>query len=202
MIGLINYGIGNIRSVANALTWIQADFEVATDASESSHYDHLILPGVGAFASCASMLSSSGFDKVVLEHAGRGKPLLGICVGMQLLADDGTEFGVTAGLGLVPGTVEQIPRSSDNLRLPHIGWNALQLERECPLLAGLGDDTAAYFIHSFHFRPTSSTDVSATIDYGGPVTAAVSRGAVYGLQFHPEKSQSVGLTILRNFAKL
>jgi glutamine amidotransferase len=137
------------------------------------------------------------------EVRGREKPILGICLGMQLLADEGTEFGTREGLGYIPGRVEIIPRGADSdLRLPHMGWNDLEIRRACPLLEGLEGDTACYFVHGYHLKTARGGDVSATCEYGGPITATVSAGHVFGAQFHPEKSQAVGLAILGNFAAL
>ena len=147
-------------------------------------------------------LAARGFREPVLAHAAAGKPLLGICVGMQMLATTGTEFGERPGLGLVPGRVVQIPRATQDLRLPQIGWNALRLRGDCPLLRGLGAEASAYFVRRFNLEPADPADVAADVDYGGPVVAAVQRANVFGMQFHPEKSQAVGLRVLDNFQKL
>jgi imidazole glycerol-phosphate synthase subunit HisH len=202
MIAVINYGIGNLRSVTNALEAVGASFALVNDPERLASFPKAILPGVGAFGACIAALSAKGFKEPVLAHARAGKPLLGICVGMQMLADRGTEFGDHAGLALVPGTVVQIPRGEPAIRLPHIGWNPLLLAKDCPLMRGLPAETSAYFVHSFHLAAAEAADVSATVEYGSSVTAAVSRGSVFGLQFHPEKSQMVGLKILENFAAL
>jgi glutamine amidotransferase len=202
MIGLVNYGIGNLRSVANALEQVGVGFAMVEDAARVPGFDKLLVPGVGAFGACMEALTVRGFREPVLAHARAGKPLLGICVGMQMLADIGTEFGERPGLGLVPGRVEQIPRTTPDLRLPQIGWNALRLLGDCPLLRGLGAETSAYFVHSFHLVPADPADIVADVDYGGPVVAAVQRANVFGMQFHPEKSQGVGLRVLENFWKL
>jgi glutamine amidotransferase len=202
VIGVVNYGIGNLRSVANALSAIGADFQMIDDPKMLASCDKAILPGVGAFGACTSALEAQGFREPVLAHAAAGKPLLGICVGMQMLAEQGTEFGNHAGLGLVPGTVVEIPRTSPDIRLPHVGWSALKTTKDCPLLQKLPADSCAYFVHSYHFAAADPSDVAAQVDYGSPVTAAVAKGAVFGVQFHPEKSQAVGLAILKNFAAL
>jgi len=164
--------------------------------------DKLLLPGVGAFGDCMATFRAKGFEAAVLDHVARGKPLLGICVGMQMLAQSGHEFGDHAGLGLVRGRVVQIPRADNTLRLPHVGWNALLARKDCPLLDGLPGDRTAYFVHSFHLEAADPANVSAVVEYGGPVTAAISAPPVFGMQFHPEKSQEVGLRILSNFAAL
>lgn len=202
MIGVVNYGIGNLRSVANALEQVGARFALIDEPGAIASADKLLVPGVGAFGACMEALAARGFREPVLAHAAAGKPLLGICVGMQMLATTGTEFGERPGLGLVPGRVVQIPRATQDLRLPQIGWNALRLRGDCPLLRGLGAETSAYFVHSFHLEPADPADVAAYVDYGGPVVAAVQRANVFGMQFHPEKSQAVGLRVLDNFRKL
>lgn len=202
MIGVVNYGIGNLRSVVNALAVVGAPHRLVRRADELADFKKLIVPGVGAFGACMAALIKAGFRDPLLAHASAGKPLLGICVGMQMLADRGTEFGDHEGLGLVRGTVVQIPRTTADIRLPHVGWSALELRKDCPLMRGLPADACAYLVHSYHFAAADPADVSATVSYGGAVTASVSRGNVFGVQFHPEKSQMVGLSILKNFAAL
>ena len=199
---IVNYGIGNLRSVANALTAIGTRHSLVDDPDRLDSFDKIILPGVGAFGACMDALASKGFKEAVVAHAHAGKPLLGICVGMQMLADRGTEFGDHAGLGLIPGTVVQIPRTHTEIRLPHVGWNALAVRKDCALTSNLPAETAAYFVHSYHFQAEDEDDIAATTEYGSAVTAVVSRSNIFGVQFHPEKSQLVGLAILRNFAAL
>lgn len=203
MIAVVGYGMGNVRSVVNALDSIGAKYVVVPDARNLADYDKALLPGVGAFGDCIKRLRETSFADAILEHVrGRGRPLLGICVGMQMLAEEGTEFGAHEGLGLVKGRVVPIPRTSPDLRLPHVGWNDLRLRKSCPLLEGLGEDRACYFVHSYHLAANDDDAVSADVDYGGPVTAAVSQPPVFGMQFHPEKSQKAGLTVLANFERL
>lgn len=202
MIGVVNYGIGNLQSVVNALEAVSADFQLVTDPGKIQDCEKILVPGVGAFGACMDALTDHGFKDRVLAHAHAGKPLLGICVGMQMLADKGTEFGERPGLGLVSGAVVPIQSASEDIRLPHIGWNPLKVEKDCALLRNLPNETSAYFVHSFHFAASDSADVAATIEYGTTVTAAIARGNIYGVQFHPEKSQNVGLAVLRNFAAL
>ena len=204
MIGIAGYGMGNLRSVVNALDHIGAHAVVTERPGELEKVDKILLPGVGAFGQAMDRLEATGF-RVVLDQEvhGREKPILGICLGMQLLADAGTEFGTRDGLGYIPGRVEMIPRgAAGDLRLPHMGWNDLEIRRACPLLKGLDGDMACYFVHSYHLKTARAADVSATCEYGGPITATVSAGHVFGAQFHPEKSQAVGLAILANFAAL
>ena len=203
MIGIVSYGMGNIQSVCNAFDYLGHDLLVADGPDDLGRCDHLVLPGVGSFPAAMERLSANGFVDALEEQVrDREKPLLGICLGMQLLADTGTEFRECAGLGWIPGRVEMIEREPPDLRLPQMGWNELEIANAEPLFAGVEGDTSCYFVHSFHLCPREPADVAATVDYGGPVTAAVARGNVFGVQFHPEKSQKVGLQILDNFAKL
>lgn len=202
MIGILNYGIGNLRSVANSVNSIGVEFSLIDVPERIAECEKIIVPGVGAFGACMSAFVSSGFRDPLLAHASAGKPLLGICVGMQMLADRGSEFGDHEGLGLVRGTVVQIPRTTADILLPHVGWSALELRKDCPLTRRLPVDACAYFVHSYHFAAADPADVSATVSYGSALTASVSRGNVFGVQFHPEKSQMVGLSILKNFAAL
>lgn len=203
MIGVVAYGKGNLRSVTNALDRIEARYLIAEKPSALQDCDRILLPGVGAFGDCMNKLAAKDFAGPVVEQVRKlGKPILGICVGMQMLATEGEEFGKHAGLDLIAGRVVQIPRKDQNLRLPQVGWNTLELKGDSPLFAGLGQDKACYFVHSYHFVPADLEKIAATVDYGGPVVAAVSSQRVYGVQFHPEKSQSVGLAVLDNFSKL
>lgn len=200
MIGVINYGISNLQSVANAFAAVATPYEIVTDPDRAAKFDKLVVPGVGAFGACMSALTASGFKEALLAHARAGKPLLGICVGMQMLADKGLEFGEHSGLGLVPGTVVQIPRSAPEIRLPHIGWNVIDLKKDSVLTRNLPTETSAYFLHSFHFQANREANIVATVTYGSQLTAVVESDNIFGVQFHPEKSQIVGLTILKNFA--
>jgi len=202
VIVIVGYGRGNIRSVENALERVGCRFRTAGNPREIASADKLVLPGVGAFGECMDLLRAKGFEAAILDHVARGKPLLGICVGMQMLAETGHEFGTHRGLGLVRGKVVQIPRKDNRLRLPQVGWNELRPRKDCPLLRDLPGDRTAYFVHSYHLAADEAADISADVEYGGPVTAAVSVPPVYGMQFHPEKSQEVGLRILSNFAAL
>ena len=195
---IIDYGVGNRKSVANAMAYLGLETRVTGDAGEVERADAVILPGVGAFPDAADRLRRTGLDRVVKAQAGR-KPILGICLGMQLLLEESDEVRPTPGLGLIPGRVERIPTQ---LKLPHIGWNSLTFPNPCPLFQGLEEEAWVYFVHSYCAVPARPEQVAAATDYGVPVTAAVCSGTVFGCQFHPEKSGETGLQILRNFGGL
>lgn len=198
MIAVIDYGAGNLKSVTKALDHLGYANTIVSRPEELETADGMILPGVGAFPMCMAALRKSGMDQAILQQAGK-KPLLGICLGMQMLLDSSTEMGGDQGLGLIPGTVEKI---ETNLKLPHIGWNSLNIVNPNPLTAELSDGDYVYFVHSFCAKVKNSEDLALTTDYGATVTAMISRGNVFGCQFHPEKSGPVGMTILRNFGEL
>ncbi|MGN1107543.1 MAG: imidazole glycerol phosphate synthase subunit HisH [Huintestinicola sp.] len=198
MIAIVDYGAGNIFSVKNAMDYLGLSAELTSKAEDIRNADGIILPGVGAFPWAMNMLSQSGLVDVIKEEAVK-KPFLGICLGMQLIFSKGYEFEETSGLGLIDGEVKLM--TPENLSIPHIGWNKLIINKECPLLCGLGDDEYVYFVHSYAAE-CSDEDVAAYCEYGNKVTALVNRGTVYGAQFHPEKSGKTGLKILRNFAEL
>lgn len=198
MIGIIDYGAGNLFSVKNALDYLGLANCITDDPKELQKADGLILPGVGAFADAMGMLEKSGLIPTIKQEAER-KPLLGICLGMQLLFDKGLEFGVNEGIGLIDGTVE--PIAAPGLKIPHMGWNSLRFHGECPLLKGVPEGAYVYFVHSFA-AVTREINIAASCDYGGDVTALVQRGSVFGAQFHPEKSGEAGLTMLKNFGGL
>ena len=197
MIAIIDYGAGNLFSVGNALRYIGAPYEVTSDPAVLERADGLILPGVGAFPDAMGMLEKAGLVPVIRREAVK-KPFLGICLGMQLLFEKGTEFQETGGLGLLPGSVDPIVTP---YKIPHMGWNHLRKNGDSPLLKGVPDGSSVYFVHSYmaHTRPEN---VSAYADYGAAVPALVEKGHLFGAQFHPEKSGETGLAILRNFAGL
>ena len=197
-IAIIDYGAGNLFSVKNALDYIGADSIVTKNTAELESADKMILPGVGAFADAMKKLGETGLIRTIKEQALK-KPLLGICLGMQMLFDKSYEFGETDGLGLIPGTVELM--TPPDLLIPQIGWNRLIYNEKCPILEGLGDEPYVYFVHSYAAN-CAGENVAAYTDYGGNVPACVFRGNVYGCQFHPEKSGETGLQILRNFIAL
>ncbi len=195
---IVDYGMGNIRSVRNALARLGCAVTTSHHAEDILAADALILPGVGAFGEAVANLVSRNLAAPILNAVkGEGKPLLGICLGMQLLADASEERGSFKGLSLIPGEVRRIPVPK-GLRLPHIGWNSLKLQRREPLFNDAQDGDAFYFVHSYHFV-CDAAHVAAITDYGGDVVAAVQRGRVFGVQFHPERSQSKGLALLGNF---
>ena len=195
---IVDYGVGNLKSIANALGYLGLSSEITGQPDGLERADALILPGVGAFPDAADKLRQTGLDKAGLAQAAK-KPVLGICLGMQLLFDEGEEVRLCQGLGLVSGTVRRI---ATELKLPHIGWNSLTFPNPSPLFKGVEPGSYVYFVHTFCALPDQPSDVLAVTDYGGPVTAAVGRGNVYGCQFHPEKSGETGLQILRNFGEL
>lgn len=195
---IVDYDVGNLKSVANAMAYIGCRTLVTSDAGELERADAIILPGVGAFPDAADKLRRSGLDKALLDQAGR-KPILGICLGMQLLFDVGEEGRTCKGLGLVSGCVTRI---ETDLKLPHIGWNSLSFPNESPLFHGLDDGAYVYFVHSFCGHAAREKDVIACTQYGPSVVAAVAHNGVYGCQFHPEKSGEAGLQILKNFGEL
>jgi imidazole glycerol-phosphate synthase subunit HisH len=199
-VGIIDYGVGNLGSVLRALQELRAAPMLVDRAVDMHAADCLILPGVGNFADCARLLEAGGWSTALRDEVvGRGKPLLGVCVGMQLLADESTEGGGAKGLGLIPGKVEHIRALGCTSRVPHVGWNATAGVRTSSLFDGIADGTDFYFVHSYAFVPADAADVLATTDYGVPLTAAVQRGHVWGTQFHPEKSSRAGFQLLRNF---
>lgn len=203
---LIDYGSGNIASAAKALSRAAAETSgheiiVTADPDMVRKSERIILPGVGAFADCMRGLGAvPGMIEALNESVIRsGKPILGICVGMQLMATAGREFGVHPGLNWIEGEVVPLSPADPALKIPHMGWNEIDLVQNHPVFAGLDEDANAYFVHSFEMRPVTATHLLATTDYGGAVTAAIGRDNIVGTQFHPEKSQAVGLKILANF---
>ncbi|MBN2067034.1 MAG: imidazole glycerol phosphate synthase subunit HisH [Candidatus Diapherotrites archaeon] len=198
--GIIDYGLGNLHSVANALHYLGYEALVTGEIGRLLEADALILPGVGAFADGMKNLEERGLVKPLTKAVVQGrKPFLGICLGMQLVARDSTEGGLHKGLGWLPGNVRRlsVPRE---LRLPHIGWNSLGIKLESPLFSGLGKDLNFYFVHSFHFISGEPEIVSATCSYGQDFAAAVQKDNIFAVQFHPEKSHKNGLHLLSNFA--
>jgi len=203
-VALIDYGSGNLASAAKALARAaDGKFDIVTTADPQvvKHAERVVLPGVGAFAECMRGLSAvPGMVEALREKVLReGAPFLGICVGMQLLATVGVEFGRHAGLGWIAGEVVKISPADPNLKIPHMGWNELVIAQKHPLLKGIAPGAHAYFVHSFQLKPALPEDLIATTDYGGPLTAMVGNENIAGTQFHPEKSQATGLKLLENF---
>ena len=200
MVAIVDYGVGNLFSLTSSFAAIGVEAEASGDPEALLKADRLVLPGVGAFGDAAKALRDSGLAEVVTEAASRGKPLLGICLGMQLLFDESYEYGVHPGLGLIPGQVRAISeRIPAELKIPHIGWNALRFTGEaCPIFRHTKEGAYVYFVHSYAAVGCEGNTAAVT-DYGASLTAAVWKDNVYGTQFHPEKSGRVGLDILRAF---
>lgn len=202
MIALVDYGVGNLFSLKSSFGAIGENVEIVSDAEGLARADKIILPGVGAFEDAANKLRRSGLDRVLLDQAEAGKPLMGICLGMQLLFEESYEYGVHKGLGLIPGQVrpiaEVIPK---DYKIPHIGWNGLHIQKESPIFQNISQGDCVYFVHSYYATNCEPFTI-ATTEYGAELTAAVQRENVFGCQFHPEKSGNVGLNILKAFARL
>lgn len=199
MIAIIDYGAGNLFSVQNALDYLGVEHILAEKPEQLADVQGIILPGVGAFADGMTMLRQKGFVEAIKEEAAAGKPLLGICLGMQMLFEVGLEFGETMGLGLIPGKVQ--PIDAGELKIPHMGWNDLRIDNSCPLTEGLAEGDYVYFVHSFRAE-TAEQYISCSTLYNEKIPALVYSGNIYGAQFHPEKSGEVGMKILKNFAEL
>jgi glutamine amidotransferase len=200
-IGVVDYGMGNRRSVEKALERAGARAVVTSDHETLAAADGLVVPGVGAFPKAMERLRDLGLDDLVRERQAQGTPVLGICLGMQLLFERSTELGGASGLGLLPGVVDYLP-APGGLKLPHIGWNLIRFARESPLTDGLPGACAFYHVHSLAPLPASEDDVLARGEYGSPFVTAVGRGDLYGVQFHPEKSSTHGLRLLANFISI
>lgn len=203
---IIDYDSGNLHSAEKSFQRMAAEtgagpVVVTSDPEAVARADRVVLPGVGAFADCrAGLAGYAGLFEAIEEAViGRGRPFLGICVGMQMLADRGREHGDTAGFGWIAGEVVAIAPSDPALKIPHMGWNALEIDRPHPCLAGIESGRHAYFVHSYHFRTADPATRFAHVDYGGEITAAIGRDNIFGTQFHPEKSQKTGLRLIANF---
>lgn len=195
--------MGNLASVFRAIEKVGHTPFIAGTPAELDRASHVVLPGVGAFVQGMQRLDEGGWSEALRTTVAAGKPLLGICLGMQFLADRGDEGGPErAGLGFVAGEIRPLAEVTEATRIPHIGWNALHYARTDMLFDGVPDETDFYFVHSYVFRPTDMADLLATVDYGGSAAAVVRRGNVWGTQFHPEKSSRAGLRLLRNFVEL
>jgi glutamine amidotransferase len=196
-IAIIDYGVGNLRSVEKAFTSQGIDAIVTRDEAILRSAPKLVLPGVGAFKACMEGLRASGFESLVLDAAASGKSILGVCVGLQMLFDEGHEFGVHKGLGLLPGRVVKFP---DTLQVPHIGWNQVAFKKSHRIFEGLADQSFFYFVHSYYVKPADLDCVLGETDYGMSYASICGRENIVGVQFHPEKSQAAGLALLKNFS--
>jgi len=201
MIAIIDYGVGNLRSVQKAFEAVGQQAEVTSDKAVIEAASHVVLPGVGAFGAAAATLHSHGLEDVARDAALSGRPFLGICVGMQLLFDVSFEYGEHAGLGLLPGSVVSFDTTNPLAKVPQIGWNAIEWQKDNSLTAAVPSGSMAYFVHSFYCKPLESSDVLATTFHGIGYASAVQRGNITGVQFHPEKSGDVGLSLIRAWAE-
>lgn len=199
-VSLVDYGLGNLGSVVNMLKRVGAESRRVSTPEEILASDRVLLPGIGAFDTGMSLLKDQGLIEPLLAFAATGRPLMGICLGMQLLLDS-SEEGVEPGLGLIPGKSVKFDEDP-GLRVPHMGWNTVTPRRDDPLVSGLQDDSRFYFVHSYHVVPDRSADVLGTTPYGGEFASMVGSGNVRGAQYHPEKSHAFGMTILKNFSEL
>lgn len=202
MIGVLDYGMGNLKSVSNSLAFLGLESQIIDAPADFDQISHLIIPGVGAFPKAMHSISEMGFLQPIRQFAQDGKPILGICLGMQLLADVGTEVATTEGLGLIPGAINVM--KPEGLRIPHIGWNGMIFKKDHDLFESVKKVADVYFVHSYHFVPENPDCIVAQTEYGEEFVSVVSneKGNVIGTQFHPEKSQKQGLKILDNFARM
>ena len=198
MIAIVDYGMGNLRSVQKAFATVGHDAIVTRERRALDDASHLVLPGVGAFADCMANLQQYELVDPIRLAISRGKPFLGICLGLQLLFTESEEFGVHKGLDIIPGRVRRFPVGGD-LKVPHIGWNAVTVRRPAPPLAGIESGSHFYFVHSYVVEPSDPGVIAGTTDYGRPFVSGIWRDNIFACQFHPEKSQSLGLQIIRNF---
>ncbi len=199
-VAVLDYGMGNLRSVEKAIERSGAEAVITGDAELAAGADGLVLPGVGAFPKAMARIRELGLDRLIADRLAAGTPVLGICLGFQLVFERSSELEGAEGLGLVAGEVDGL--RAPGLKVPHIGWEPVRWERECELTAGIGDATPFYFVHSFAPRPADSADVLGTAEHGERFTCALARPPLYGVQFHPEKSSGAGLRLLRNFAAI
>lgn len=206
MIAIIDYGMGNLRSVQKGFEKIGSEALITADPTVVLEADRIVLPGVGAFRDCMRNLEQGGFVEPILRVIAEGRPFLGICVGMQMLLTDSVEFGLYQGLNVIPGHVLRFPEgmqeNGEKLKVPHMGWNQLAIRRSAPIFNGIKDGADVYFVHSYYEMPDDETTVAATSTYGVEFCAALWKDNICATQFHPEKSQAVGLQILKNFAEM
>jgi glutamine amidotransferase len=205
MIAIIDYGMGNLRSVQKGFEKIGAEAVVTADPKVILEADKIVLPGVGAFRDCMHNLEQAGFVEPILQVISEGRPFLGICVGMQMLFTDSVEFGLYRGLNIIPGHVLRFPDdmtvAAEKLKVPQMGWNQLSFKRRPPAFEGIADNSNVYFVHSYYVKPDADDVIATTTDYGFEFCSAIWKDNIVATQFHPEKSQDVGLRILKNFAE-
>ncbi len=197
-VAIIDYGVGNLRSVEKAFAANGCAAVMSSDEKVLCQAERLVLPGVGAFGACMNKLVARGFDELVRERVAAGTPLLGVCVGMQMLFEESEEFGASRGLGFLRGRVRRFP---DDLVVPQVGWNRVRQQNSNPLFAGIKDSAFFYFVHSYYCEPAEAEVIAGETDYGVAYASVVARENLYGVQFHPEKSQKDGLRMLANFAR-
>ncbi len=206
MITVIDYGMGNLRSVQKGFEKVGFAAKVTSDPRDIETAERLVLPGVGAFRDCMANLREGGFVEPILAHVRSGRPFLGICLGLQLLFTESEEFGRHQGLGIIPGKVVRFPDGMRNgaeaLKVPHMGWNGIALRRAAPIFSGIDDGASVYFVHSYYVVPDDPEVVATETDYGIPFCSSIWKDNVVATQFHPEKSQQVGLKILENFGRM
>lgn len=202
MIAIIDYGMGNLRSVEKAFLHLGYNAVITDDADTLKQADRAVLPGVGAFGDCLSGLESAGLKEAVFKFMASGKPFLGICVGMQMLFEKSTEFGSNNGLSIFPGTIQRFPENliADGKKIPHMGWNNISIDSPHPVLAGVENNASVYFVHSY-YAPVAPEYTIASCEYGVLFSAAIAKDNIFATQFHPEKSQQIGLQILKNFGE-
>lgn len=198
-VAIIDYGVGNLRSVEKAFEAMGCEASISGDESFLRRAERMVLPGVGAFAACMRALQARGFNRLVRERASAGTPLLGVCVGMQLLFEESEEFGATRGLGLLKGRVRKF---DGDLIVPQVGWNRIHQKQPHALFEGIANGAFCYFVHSFYCEPVDEGVVAGETEYGQRYASVVARANVCGVQFHPEKSQDIGLRMLKNFAEI
>jgi imidazole glycerol-phosphate synthase subunit HisH len=199
LIAIVDYGMGNLKSVQKALSYLDIESVITSEGKEIAKSRGIIVPGVGAFPDAIQNLKSKGLDKVIIEEAGKGRIVLGICLGMQLLFEESYEIEKCQGLGLLKGSIVKIEES---VKVPHMGWNDLKLEKECELFKESDESSFVYFVHSYYAQPAQEGIVNAYASYGGKVPAIVSKDNIYGIQFHPEKSGEAGMRILKRFGEM
>jgi glutamine amidotransferase len=206
MIAIIDYGMGNLRSVQKGFEKIGSEAVITSDPQVVLHAERIVLPGVGAFRDCMHNLEQGGFVEPILKVIAEGKPFLGICVGMQLLLTDSVEFGHYNGLNVIPGHVlrfpDQMTVAGEKLKVPQMGWNQLAFKHRPPVFDGIEDDSNVYFVHSYYVKPDDDRVIATTTDYGIEFCSSIWKDNIVATQFHPEKSQGIGLRILKNFAEL